>query len=118
MVQQKVSFNYQRKKFSLSVHKCNFIDKIFGLIIYRRQALLFDFKKEKNISIHSLFCPKFLAIWLDKQNKIIEIQLIKPWRFSILPSRKFKKLIEIPFTQKYFSFISKILETPSVSRKI
>jgi len=77
---------------------------IKGLMFARREsakALLFNFKKETRISIHSFFCPKFLAVWLNKNNNILEMKKVFPWSFSIFPKRKFSKLVEIPCNRKY-----------------
>ena len=51
-------------------------------------VLYFKFKEPVSTPIHSMFCRKFFAIWLDKKNNIIEIKLIKPFRFEIKPKKK------------------------------
>ena len=57
------------------------------------------------MAIHSFFVFfPFLAIWLDDKDKIIDSKVIKPFRFSILPSKKFVKLIEIPINKDYDFF--------------
>lgn len=57
--------------------------------------LVFIFKKKGKYSIHSLFCRKFLAVWIS-DGKILKRKVVKPWKFCILPQRKFDTLIEIP----------------------
>jgi uncharacterized membrane protein (UPF0127 family) len=57
--------------------------------------LLFVFGKEQNLSIHSLFCKPFTAIWLDQNKKITKIVDGKPWRLNY--SGRGKYLLEIPF---------------------
>ena len=66
------------------------------------KAFLFEFPKPLQLKIHSWFVNfKFIAIWLDHLGNIIEIQKVSPWKLSVLPSRKFVKLIEIPCNRKY-----------------
>ncbi len=59
------------------------------------KPLLFIFNKPGNYSIHSFFCRKFVAVWM-LNNKIIEIKIVKPWKFSVTPKEKFNLLLEIP----------------------
>lgn len=98
----KIGLKFKNKKINFDVEVCKW--KFLGLMFSRREkakALLFDFKKSRRVKIHSFFCPKFLAVWLDDKNKIIEIQKILPWRFHILPKKKFWKLVEIPCNGRY-----------------
>tara|TARA_Y100000034_G_C6616489_1_gene268622 strand:+ start:61 stop:396 length:336 start_codon:yes stop_codon:yes gene_type:complete len=100
----KTVFNYKGKKIEIELKKCEGFEKFSGLMFKSREsasALLFDFGKNKMRSIHSFFCPEFVAIWLDKENKVVEVSKISPWRFSIMPSGVFSKLIEIPVSEKY-----------------
>jgi len=75
-----------------------------GLMFSRRQKaknLLFEFQKPTKLKIHSFFVFfPFIAIWLDKNNKIIQIKKINPFKLSIEPKKPFLKLIEIPINQK------------------
>ncbi len=70
---------------------------------------IFVFNKLKKRSIHSFFVfYDFLAIWLDKDNNVIEHRVVKPFSFSIKPSRPFSRLIEIPLNKnnrKAFGFL-------------
>jgi uncharacterized membrane protein (UPF0127 family) len=58
------------------------------------KPLLFIFKKEQKLSIHSLFCKPFTAIWLDKNKKITKKQTIQKPRLNISGFGQF--LVEIP----------------------
>ena len=78
------------------------------------EALLFDFKKVTSQAIHSLFCPNFLAIWLDENNKILEHKLVYPNKFRIKPKNKFKKLLEIPLNNKYLTVTKFFIEEKSL----
>ena len=75
------------------------IERVFGLMFRTRKTkpLLFEFEKDVMLGIHSffIFFP-FTAVWLDKNNKIIEQRVIKPFTFTVKPKKPFRKLIEIP----------------------
>lgn len=61
------------------------------------EPLLFKLKKEKLAAINSAFCRvDFIALWFDKDEKLIDAKLIKPGRLKILPKKPFQYLIEIP----------------------
>jgi len=100
-----VSFKYKGKKISTDVEVCGFFGKIFGLMFKSREganALLFDFKKPTRISIHSFFVFfPFIAVWLDKKGKVLEIKKITPFASPVSPKKNFHKLIEIPSNTRY-----------------
>lgn len=84
------------------VEKVSGIKKIVGLMFNSKSnALLFEFENPGKQAIHSLFCPDFLAIWLDKDNKILEYKLIISGKMTIKPEKEFSKLLEIPLNNKY-----------------
>jgi len=87
-----------------SVERCASLWSQFCGLMFRRKenapSLLFEFNEERRTSIHSLFCPLFLAIWLDEKNKILEHRMIKPFKFHIKPCKKAKKLLEIPLNSR------------------
>ena len=95
-----------------NVKKVNFVGEAIGLMFSRRQkakALLFDFKKPVKIAIHSWFVFfDFYAIWLDENEKIIQIKKIKPWTCFVRPNEKFVKLVEIPVNEKYIDVVGLI----------
>jgi len=79
--------------------KAKGLTKLFGLMFRTRKTvpLVFEFKKDTRREIHSLFVFfPFKAIWLDKNNRILDKRIIRPFSFSIKPGKKFRKLIEIP----------------------
>ncbi len=114
-----INFNYKNKKISLDVKKCNLFGAFRGLMFRRREnapaLLLLDFKKLRRLKIHScfVFFP-FVALWLDDKNHVIEIRTVEPWKFYVLPKKKFRRLIEIPINKKY----NKLLNFSSVIRKV
>ncbi len=95
--------NYSGKKINLDVKKLGAFSKGIGLMFRSRETdnLLFDFKKETNISIHSFFVFfPFLAIWLDSQNNVLESRIVKPFCFSVRPKKHFMRLIEVPLNSR------------------
>lgn len=106
-MRKNITFTFNNKKINLLVNKCNSLQKITGLMFKTKntQALLFEFSKT-NMTIHSFFVFfPFYAIWLDENNKIIEIKKVKPFTFHIKPRKPFTKLIEIPINNKYKELI-------------
>jgi len=93
------------------IEKADGIKKYTGLMFKstNTNALLFDFKNSKQ-AIHSLFCPDFLAIWLN-EGKIVDYKLITTSKFTIKPEKEFTHLLEIPVNDKYAEVISNFLET-------
>ena len=79
--------------------------------MFRKNSLplLFIFKKPVEFSIHSFFCNPFIAIWFLR-NKIINIKLVEPHKFSIKPKQKFDKLLEIPSNFNNFQFFLKFTD--------
>ena len=106
---KEVSFNYRRRNFRINVNVCNNIQKIIGLMFKTKEnadSLLFDFKKPVNMKIHSMFVFfPFIAIWLDRKNKVIRLKKISPFKISLTPKRPFIRLIEIPINQKYAKIV-------------
>lgn len=76
-----------------------------GLMFRRKKkarALLFEFPKPVNLKIHSLFVGfSFFAVWLDRNNNVLQKKIIKPWRLSVGPKKSFSKLIEVPINDFY-----------------
>jgi len=104
----KVKLNYKRKKIEFEVDRAEGIKKFTGLMLKKpnTNALLFEFENETRQAIHSFFCPDFLALWLDKNNKIIEYKLILGNKLSVRPKKKFTKLLEIPLNKKYSTLVN------------
>ena len=102
--------SYKGKKLDLELKEMKgFIRKAIGLMFCRREkarALLFSFNKPVALAFHSFFVFfSFIAIWLDKKNKIIEIKKVRPWKLDIKMGKKFTKFIEIPINDKYKEII-------------
>ena len=84
------------KKVKVKVKVCDTILKKFLGLMFQKNPknLLFLFKKEKILSIHSFFCIPFTAIWLDENKKVAKKEFIDCWKPSI--SGRGKYLLEIP----------------------
>ena len=94
------------------VKACSELKKITGLMFTsqkRAKPLLFNFSKPTRLAIHSFFVfYPFIAIWLDEQNNIIEMQNIRPFRTHIRPKKAFSKLLEVPNNKKYAETIRQL----------
>ncbi len=105
MKKEIINFNYNGGEISLEVSKVPWWFEGIGLMFSRRKkarALIFDLKNEVKMSIHSFFVFfPFVAIWLDKDKKVIDIRKVKSFKFGIPPSRKFRYLIEVPINENY-----------------
>ncbi|MAG39452.1 hypothetical protein CMI41_00590 [Candidatus Pacearchaeota archaeon] len=66
-----------------------------GLMFKRNSSpLLFDMGEYRTFSIHSLFCPRFKALWLDTEKKVVKIIDVKPWKLNLRGEGRY--LLEIP----------------------
>ena len=86
----------------VSVRKVGFFGKGLGLMFRSKKIgnLLFEFGSDKRRAIHSLFVFfPFLAVWLDSEDRVLETRVVKPFRFSVIPSKPFRKLVEIPLDE-------------------
>ena len=86
------------------VKKVNWFGKIVGLMFCRREradSLLFEFKKPTKMKIHSyfVFFP-FLVIWLNKDDEILALKKVNPFKINIGIRKSYSKLIEIPINNK------------------
>ncbi len=102
---KKIRLSYGKKSFELNLKLCQGFNKFRGLMFTRREkarALLFEFKRPTNITIHSLFVFfPFVIIWLNSDDKIIDFKIVKPFSFFVSQKRPFSKIIEIPTNNKY-----------------
>ena len=89
---------YKNKKLNIKVRKVSEFGKFSGLMFRtsRTKNLLFDFSKELRLSIHSIFVFfKFLIVWLDKNNKVIEYKIVTPFTVAVLPKKTIQKIHRI-----------------------
>lgn len=104
----KTKIRLGKKEVNIEVEKCLGLKKAIGLMFRRKakaNALLFEFNKPTKAAIHSLFCPEFIAVWLDYRGKIIDYKKISSNKLSIKPEKEFSKLLEIPLNNKYSTVV-------------
>lgn len=110
----KARLSYQNKGIEVEdIQKCSGLKKFSGLMFKgkdKAKAMLFDFKNPKKWAIHSLFCPDFIAIWIDDKGKVVDWEFIMGNHLSIRPKKKFSKLLEVPLNKKYSSVAEFFLE--------
>jgi uncharacterized membrane protein (UPF0127 family) len=101
---KQISIKYKKRKINFIAEDCNFFRKFSGLMFSRREKagiLLFSFNQKQKISIHSFFVfYSFVAVWLDKKNKIVDLKIVKPFAFCVSPKKSCFKLVEIPINEK------------------
>ncbi|MFH1238404.1 MAG: hypothetical protein V1491_03130 [archaeon] len=98
MVLKKITYFVNGKKKNINVKNCDTLLKKFLGLMFKKNSppLLFVFNKTKILSIHSLFCKPFIAIWLDEKMCSTKVVDVKNWKLNI--SGKGKYLLEIPRT--------------------
>jgi len=91
-----IAYFTKGKREKIKVRICDTISKKFSGLMFKKNSppLLFIFNKEKKLSIHSLFCRPFTAIWLDEKMHATKVIDVKNAKFNI--SGKGKYLLEIP----------------------
>lgn len=103
-----------------NVKKVSEFEKAIGLMFRLREncpAMLFEFDKLTRMRIHSLFVFfKFGAIWLDDKNKIVDKNIVKPFRLSVSSKKPFYKLLEIPLNKTYSGKIKLLFKNSCYSR--
>lgn len=104
---EKIIVGFGSKKFFLNVRRLSYLNFFIGLMFKSKDSenLLFDFGGRWGIHSWFVFFP-FLALWLNKKNKVIEWKIVKPFSFFIKPERKFAKLIEVPVNSKNREMVS------------
>lgn len=105
-----MKINYKNKIIEIpDVKKVSFLRKAHGLMFCRREktnALLFEFKKPTKMRIHSMFVFfPFIAIWLDSENRIVDLKVVKPHTLAVSSEKPFYKLVEVPINEKYHEIL-------------
>jgi len=97
-----IEINIEQEKINLKAKKLSFLGKYIGLMFKSSETnnLLFEFNTDRIISIHSyfVFFP-FLAVWLDKDNNLVESQMVKPFTTLVKPKTHVRRLVEIPLNK-------------------
>jgi len=103
MKKRDFGFEYKGKKFNIKVGVCDsFLLRGLGLMFKRKsKPLLFIFPRTTRQPIHSFFCKSFAAIWFNDKD-IVDVKIVKEWKFNISPDKEFNKLLEIPLANMEF----------------
>ena len=110
MVTMDFQFRYNNHDFKMEVKVCdNILARAFGLM-FRQQSkpLLFLFERPVSEPIHSWFCVPFICIWFLGE-KIVGVQLVKPWRMFVRPDEPFDHFLEIPSNDPNFPALEELL---------
>lgn len=93
-------YDDKNRKTKISVEVCDTTWKKFRGLMFRKKSppLLFIFNKESTLSIHSLFCIPFKAIWLDDKKQVTKTEIVVSPRLHI--SGRGKYLLEIPLPSR------------------
>ncbi len=100
---EKLRLKYSGKSLELKIKRTNLFSKFFGLMFRSSETenLLFDFARDCKIRIHSFFVFfPFLIIWLNEENEVVGHKIVKPFRFSVSSTKKFRKFVEVPINRK------------------
>jgi len=94
---------YKNKEIRVSAKKLNEFQKFTGLMFKSRKTenLLFDFPNDTKTPIHSLFVFfKFLIVWLDRDNNVLEYKIVEPFALIVKPEKPFRRFIELPLNRE------------------
>lgn len=99
---------FKGRDIEIDAVKMNGLGKFRGLMFrFDKMPLLFSFDEDVRIAIHSLFVWfKFLAVWLDSNGNVLDLKVVKKFRFYARPDRKFRHLIEIPICRRNIKSIN------------
>ncbi len=118
MKEVRIGLVFNDKKINLEVRKLSKLGMLKGLMFTKREkakALLFD---HKNLRIHSLFVGfPFLALWLDGENRVVDLKIIDNVKFNIPSVNPSLKLVEIPFNSKYDGVLGSIVGKETFKKK-
>ena len=113
-----MEFYLGKKKFFSKAESKSFFGKIFGLMFRTRHSgnMLFSFRKDVRISIHSwfVFFP-FLAIWLDEKKKVVDMRIVLPFSTMVLSKKKFRHILELPFNDGNEEIIRNLVGISKIS---
>lgn len=98
-----IKVRYKRKSMYIDVNETGFFTRGIGLMFRSKETknLVFYFNRPVKLSItaYFVFFP-FLAIWLDKNNRVIHKEVVKPWKLALKPKKSFYTLVEVPINSK------------------
>jgi len=117
-MKREIIFFNRGKSFFVNAKDCNLFWKGIGLMFSRREnaeILIFRFKKKTRIAIHSFFVFfPFVALWLNEENEVVDLKIVKPFTSCVLPTEKSFSLIEIPLNEKNENLMKKLFSGVTV----
>ena len=98
MVLENFTYYEGKKKKTIQVKVCKTIWSKFSGLMFRKNSppLLFVFKKEQTLSIHSFFCKPFTTVWLDDKKTATKKLFVENWKLNFSGMGKY--LLEIPIS--------------------
>lgn len=87
------------KRFFQAKQAKTLFQKMLGIMFasQRFTPLLFEFARETRLNaIHSLFCPRFDAVFLNSRKQVVDVKRVEPFSFWLAPRAPAKYLIELP----------------------
>ena len=111
-----ITYFLNGKKKKIKVKICNTIlSKTIGLMFKKSSpSLLFIFNKNKKLSIHSIFCKPFKAIWLDEKMNATKVIDVKTWKLNISGKGKYLLEIPTPLDNGKFSSIKEVVDNRNI----
>ena len=98
-----MKIKFKGRNIRIKSRKVSCFGKYSGLMFKsaNTENLFFEFGEAQRTAIHSCFVFfKFLALWLDKRNNVVDFEIVKPFTLWVTPKKKAGKLLELPFNKK------------------
>jgi uncharacterized membrane protein (UPF0127 family) len=102
---RRVIIHNTSKPSSIPIHAAyadSFLSRLRGLMFYRslplNEGILLVEQNESitNTSIHMLFMNfDITAVWLDKDNQVVDVKLARRWRLAYFPKSPAKMVLEL-----------------------
>lgn len=98
MALEKITYYVGGKRKTIKAKVLKSVSEKGAGLMFRKNSppLFFVFDKNKTLSIHSLFCKPFKAIWLDEKMRSTKVIDVKTWKLNISGHGKY--LLEVPLT--------------------
>jgi uncharacterized membrane protein (UPF0127 family) len=106
---------YKNKKINMPhVKKLSGIKNFTGGLMFCRRekarAILFEFKNPSTFNFTSFFVFfPFVIIWMDKNENILDINVVKPFKWYIPSKKTYFKVLEVPINHFYRRQISSLV---------
>ncbi len=103
----RIGLKFKGKKIEVEAKRLSKLEMVFGLMFKRREKARALFFNWKNIRIHScfVFFP-FVALWLDTENNVVDMKLVKPFKLGLSSRKSCRRLLEIPLNESYREIVS------------